>query len=89
MEANSSDIVSEPLGVRVDAICDLALIFRSEGIMDGVDLIGNQHIGAIASEGLGDAICDTADSPEPKSYRAEYTTISGPQNSCITSEQRR
>lgn len=45
----------------MDAICDLALTVRSEGIMDGGDLIGNRHIGAIASEGSGDAICDIAD----------------------------
>ena len=45
----------------MDAICDLALTVRSEGIMDGEDLIGNRHIGAITSEGSGDAICDIAD----------------------------
>ena len=61
----------------MDATCDLALTVRSEGIMDGGDLIGNQHIGVIASEGSGDAICDIVDNPEPKYYRSELITVSG------------
>ena len=47
--------------ISVDTICDLALTVQFEGIMDNEDLISNRHIGAIASEGSGEAICDIAD----------------------------
>lgn len=63
----------------MDAICDLAVTVRSKGIMDSGDLIGNRHIGVIASEGSGDAICDIVDNPEPKYYRLELIMVSGPE----------
>ena len=74
----SAFLVGERSNNAVDAVCDLALTVRSEGIMDDGDLIGNRHIGAIASEGSGDAICDIADNLEPKYCRLELITVSGP-----------